>query len=215
MTTTRFFTAAGRRAVLGLALSACGSLLLAQAPTQAGAIEVSGSFGVAANLPDVTSQVNSQLSGLGVTASGGSGFKWFAGGSVAYALSPSFMIVGETNYNHAGQTNISFSDGSANIGLSLTDFTGGVQWQLPVGSKKFVPYVSAAVGGMREAASASGSGLPANFSATTTDLALEFGGGVRYYVRPSWGIRPEATVVRIPGQTYMRFGVGVFWQSKN
>ena len=121
---------------------------------------------------------------------------------------PIFSIVGETSYNHAGQTNISFSQGSAKIGLSLTDFTGGVQYQFPVGSKQFVPYVSAEVGGIREAASASGSALPVNISATTTALALEFGGGVRYYIRPSWGIRPEATVVRIPGQTYMRFGIG-------
>jgi outer membrane protein with beta-barrel domain len=217
-TTTRFFTAAARRAVFGGVLLASSGLLMAQAPTQAGAIEVAGVFGAAAHLPDLSSALQSdlnQLGGPGFSVSGGSSFKWFAGGSFGYAISPNFLIVGETNYNHAGGATISYGGDTLSTTLSLTDFTGGIHWQLPVGSSKLVPYLAVAAGGTRVAASVSGSLLPASVSASSTGLTVNFGGGVRYYVRPSWGIRPEVLVVRIPGTTYLRFGVGVFWQSKS
>jgi len=215
MTTTRPFPAAARRAVLGGIVLASAGLLMAQAPTQAGAIEVSGAFGAAAHLPSLSSALQSDLAALGVTASvSGSNFDWYAGGSFGYAVRPSLLIVGQTNYNHAGSANISTSDGTFSSSLSLTDFTGGVHWQLPVGSQKLVPYLAVEAGGTRVAGSVSGSALPVSVSTSSTARTFEFGGGVRYYIHPSWGIRPEVMVVRIPGTTYVRIGVGVFWQSK-
>jgi opacity protein-like surface antigen len=196
--------------------------LLAQAPTQPHAIEVAGVFGAAANLPSISSTLQSGLNEIGVsglTVKGGSNFDWFLGGSVGYAISSNFLVVGEFHYNNAGSSNISYGSGSSavNFGesLAITDFTGGVHWQIPVSSKKLVPYLAAGVGGARAAASVSGSGLPASVAATSTGLSANFGGGLRYYIRDSWGVRPEVTFVRIPGQNYVRFGVGVFWQSKN
>lgn len=218
MTTTRFL----RGALAGGMLLILAGSMRAEAPTQAGAIEAAGVFGASANLPAISSDLQAalnQLGGPGFTVSGGSSFKWFAGGSAGIALSPNFLIVGEVNYNRIGSANISYNDGINNVSFStsfhLTDFTGGVHWQLPVGSKRLVPYLAVAAGGARLSGSASGGGLPAGVGASATSATVNFGGGVRYYIRPSWGIRPEVKVVRISGQTYVRFGAGVFWQSKS
>jgi opacity protein-like surface antigen len=41
-------------------------------------------------------------------------------------------------------------------------------------------------------------------------MAFQTGGGVRYYVGESWGIRPEFKVV-VSSRTYTRMAVGVFY----
>jgi hypothetical protein len=195
---------------------------MAGPPTEAGTIELTGMFGASANLPNISSSLQSDLNNLvgsGFTVNNGSNFKWFTGGGFGIAVSPSLLIVGETNYNYAGQSNVSYNSGGTAFAfsekLSLTDFTGGVHWQLPVASKRLIPYLAAAAGGVRVNASASGAGLPASVSASSNGATYNFGGGVRYLIRPSWGLRPEVKWVRIPGQNYVRFGVGVFWRSRS
>ncbi len=44
---------------------------------------------------------------------------------------------------------------------------------------------------------------------STDNFAFATGGGVRYYIRENWGLRPEVRVV-ISTRTYMRYTVGVF-----
>jgi hypothetical protein len=156
--------------------------------------------------------------GSGFTVTNGSNFKWFAGGSAGVAVTRNLLIVGETNYNYAGQSNISYNSGVSTVAfsekLNLIDFTGGVHVQLPVTGRKLIPYVAAAAGGVRVSATAAGAGLPTSIAASNTGMTYNFGGGVRYHIRLSWGVRPEVKWVRIPGQNYVRFGVGLFWHSK-
>lgn len=44
--------------------------------------------------------------------------------------------------------------------------------------------------------------------------ALETGGGVRYYIRENWGIRPEAKVI-VSKTTYTRVSMGIFYVLPN
>jgi hypothetical protein len=41
-------------------------------------------------------------------------------------------------------------------------------------------------------------------------MAFQTGGGVRYYIRENWGIRPEFKVV-VSSRTYTRMAIGVFY----
>lgn len=217
-----FLMGAQRSALFGVFVLAMGGTLMGAPATEAGTLELTGMFGAAANLPNVGSIAQTAINQLGVsgfTVSNGSSFKWFGGGSVGVAVAPAILLVGETNYNYAGQANVSHPAAGSSLNfstkLTLLDFTGGAHIQLRVRSTKFAPYVAAAAGGVRISAVDSGAGLPANLSASSTNFTYNFGGGVRYRIGKSWGIRPDARWVRIPGQNYVRFGVGFFWQSKS
>jgi hypothetical protein len=208
------------RATFGGLVIALLTPLMAAPPTEAGTVELTGIFGASFNLPNLTSSLQTALNqelGSGFTVTNGSNFKWFTGGSVGVAVAPTLLIVGETNYNYAGQSNISYDSGGTALSfsekLSLTDFTGGVHWQLPVPSHRAIPYIAAAVGGVRISATVNDSVLP-TVGASSTNLTYNFGGGVRIHLRSRWGLRPEVKWVRIPGQNYVRLGVGVFWQSR-
>jgi hypothetical protein len=204
------------RCLFGIALAGTG-LVHAQAPTAAGAIELSGVFGGAAHFPDIGGALSSAVSGTGLSVSGGSGFKWLAGGTVGYAISKNLLIVFETNYNRISSPVFTYGSGSSavqvNVSYSLFDYTGGVHYQLPVSSSRYVPYVSAGIGGVSQRVSASGGSATAG--ASETDFSLNGGGGVRVYIGKSWGVRPQIEVVHIPGVTYFRYSAGVFWQSKS
>lgn len=67
-------------------------------------------------------------------------------------------------------------------------------------------------GVVRLSVGASGGGLPTSFGAGESDLTVNFGGGVRMHLGKNWGLRPDVKVVRIPGQTYVRSTVGIFYQ---
>jgi hypothetical protein len=47
-------------------------------------------------------------------------------------------------------------------------------------------------------------------SKSTTNFAFHTGAGLRYFVHPDWGIRPELKI-SISGQTYVGFSVGFFY----
>jgi hypothetical protein len=210
--------AAGRGAAIVFVLAAGAGGALAQAPTAAGAIEVSGVFGAAGNIPSVSGQLSAALNEVspGFTVSDGSEFKWYVGGTAGYAITKNLLFVFGTDYNHIGSSNITYGSGvsktTISAGYSLTDFTGGIHYQLPVRSSRFVPYLSAGLGGVRQGVSASSSGT--SLGGSETDFTVNAGGGLRIYLSKGWGIRPEISVVRIPGQTYFRYGAGFFWQSK-
>jgi opacity protein-like surface antigen len=213
---TGAISGAARSAMLFVIVAMFVGEARAQAPFQPGAIEVSGAFGAAVNIPDINDELGTALNSVssGFTVSGSSAFKWFVGGSAGYAVSPNLMVVFDTNYNHIGHANIGYGSVNISENSNLTDFTGGVHWQFPVSSSKFVPYLSAGLGGVRLGVSASAAGV-SSISASETDFTFNAGGGLRIFIRPGWGVRPQFEVVRIPGQTYFRYGVGFFWQSKH
>ena len=113
-------------------IASAGVSVCADLPTQAGAFEVSGVFGAAGNLPNLTSGLSTALGQVssGFSVSGGSDFKWFVGGTAGYAISPSLLLVFESNYNRIGSVTVNYGAGTSaeafNAKSSLTDFTGGM-----------------------------------------------------------------------------------------
>jgi hypothetical protein len=50
----------------------------------------------------------------------------------------------------------------------------------------------------------------ATFAVDDFNFGFHTGGGVRYYIRPDWGIRPELKII-VSNRTYARFTVGIFY----
>jgi hypothetical protein len=54
----------------------------------------------------------------------------------------------------------------------------------------------------------------ATFAVHEFNFGFHTGGGLRYYIRPDWGIRPEFKVI-VSNRTYTRFTVGIFYTVPN
>jgi hypothetical protein len=74
------------------------------------------------------------------------------------------------------------------------------------------PFVAGAVGIAQTSVSGTAGGVSLNVSESQSDLAVHFGGGLRIYLGENWGVRPEFKVMRLPGETFSRAAVGVFYQ---
>jgi hypothetical protein len=101
----------------------------------------------------------------------------------------------------------------------LHDVHAGVHIRLPIRESKLVPYLVAGVGVIRAPerlfnVNVEGISVPFT-SAATTDLAINVGGGLRYYINQRFGVRTEAKIYKPTGQFSERFGkveAGFFFQ---
>ena len=160
-----------------------------------GKIEATGQIGVA--------------TGIGTQAS-------FAG-SLGAAIKDNVLVLGEFGWIPLGGASAS---GSAPGGAFLEFSTGGRVLTFMAGAQyqfrethSFVPYAGAALGLVDSSGeletTVSGSSQSANFS--RTDFYMSFGGGARYYVKDSWGFKPEFMIFA-GDNTFFRFGAGIFYQ---
>jgi hypothetical protein len=90
-------------------------------------------------------------------------------------------------------------------------FTGHVR--IPIGNR-WEPYgiVGAALlyNTYRQTA-VNSAGAVVSRGISTTNFGFHTGGGFRYYVRETWGIRPELRII-VSNQTYVGVAVGIFYQ---
>jgi hypothetical protein len=169
----------------------CGSALMPARAAEmgAGTTEISGVAGLATRL---------------------GGTKLGAGGTVGKALTEKLFLVGDMSYIPLGD----YDSGPFGVQSSgrLFGINGGIQYHF-AGTETLSPFVTGGLGIWRSSASASGSfgGVDFNQSAASTDLFLNFGGGVRYYVSKRWGVRPEL-IISTGNGTFLRLGMGVFYQ---
>jgi hypothetical protein len=107
--------------------------------------------------------------------------------------------------------------------VPLSDFHGGVHIRIPIHESPLVPYGVFGVGGLThlqhpETATYVSSGNTYQVPLTSpggTDFAVNFGGGLRYYVNQRWGFRAEAKAYKPTGGLSPIFGkveVGFFYQ---
>jgi opacity protein-like surface antigen len=134
------------------------------------------------------------------------------GGSYGKAISDKLFAQGEFSYIALGSSSTVTPGGTYDVSASAINFNGGVQYNftnLFTNNSKIVPYAGAGLGVTRSSVSAD---LP-GFSSSASDTAflLNFGGGLRYYLRPNWGLRPEFMIFAGDG-SYARFSVGLFYQ---
>lgn len=194
---------------------------LAEQPER-GRVEVVGFGGINGGLPDLASpfQTGLELGGLrNVNQSGDSGTKWQAGGGIGVLVAKYFMITGEfahdkiADINSTGQVPARGTTVSIGASANINSFTAGGQFLIPVRSRHAAPYVGAALGVARTSVTATTSVVGGtSISATESDLTTNVGGGMRLYFTDRFGIRPDFRVIRLPGETYYRATVGVFYQ---
>lgn len=134
------------------------------------------------------------------------------GVSYGKALSDKLFIQGEFSYIALGSSSSVLPGGSFDISAKALNFNGTVQYNFTNAFKnnsKFVPYAGAGLGVTRTSVSSDVPGFSA--SASDTSLMFNIGGGLRYYVKPNWGLRPELMLFAGDG-SYARFAVGLFFQ---
>jgi hypothetical protein len=135
------------------------------------------------------------------------------GGSVGTAFSRYGMAVIETSFVPMGSHTVRVSpDGSAAQGSHLYDFNLGVHIRVPVRGR-WAPYAILGGGLLWDTYTRTRIG-PQGVAVVThygdCNFGFHTGGGLRYYVRESWGIRPEVKVV-VSSQTYTQLSVGFFY----
>jgi hypothetical protein len=191
------------------------------AQPRAGAVELFGQGGVAFRLPEVD-EIFSEGIVTGLRAAGatnirvdsGAKTKWYAGGGAGYSFSRNIQLVGEYNRAQLAKTRVTFTprglrtESTATLSARIDEFNVGMHY-LFASKSRVTPYLAGAVGIARLTGSGSVQGA-SSFSASESDLTVNFGGGIRLYGGEKWGFRPDFRVVRLPGQTYLR-AAGVFF----
>lgn len=137
----------------------------------------------------------------GVTDGGGATF----GGGIQLGIKPRWLFSGEFGYL-TGRDN--FRGLGANVDSYGISVDANVHYLFPLKSnEKFTPYVLAGVGFLRSSASVSVPGFKASASDSTAGLNL--GGGARWAVGQSWGVRPEVKFLIADGSN-ARFSIGIY-----
>ncbi len=185
-----------------LVLLACASVF--STITWAGGAEVSGFGG-------------------GITLDGGGGTHGVYGATAAYRLGDNIHLFGEFGYSTLASSAFSTTSGgvavTGNASVNLVDFGGGVDYSFRP-SSRVRPYVVGALGLGHFYGTGSGTGsngASANVSVgLTNSLYGGVGGGIRLYLGPRWGIKPEVRYQRYQSSLIqsntVQYTVGLFYQ---
>jgi opacity protein-like surface antigen len=132
------------------------------------------------------------------------------GGGVQYGLAPRFLVATEVGFltagNDANLVNVNHTSNGVEVNANL-------HYLFPMDSnEKLTPYVLGGVGVWHVGTKTTPT-LGTGLSSSTTVAGVNFGGGLRYAVRPNWGIRPEVRFLVGNGHA-ARVGVSVYYQFK-
>jgi hypothetical protein len=131
------------------------------------------------------------------------------GGSTGLAFSRYAIGLIETAFTPMGEDTLRNRTAQSPQNSRLFDFNASFHIRVPV-RERWAPY--AILGGGLLFNSFRGISGPEGLLVAVDDFNFGFhtGGGVRYYVRPDWGLRPEFKVI-VSDRTYTRFTVGIFY----
>jgi hypothetical protein len=175
-----------------------------------------GMGGVTAQTASVVRSGSYEVGGFVGASYGIDDFRWMGGANVTYAANKYILPYAEFSYfpgigrkqsrTIPGLTrpvNISYN-------IPLTDFHGGVHIRMPIREFPIVPYGVIGVGMIhapQRQFNVNVEGIQVPFtSAASTDAAVNFGGGLRYYINQRFGVRGEAKVYKPTGQFKDTFG---------
>jgi hypothetical protein len=167
---------------------------------------------------------------------------WRATGGVNYshAVTNDILVYGEYNYLPGFNRNflwqVKFPSRTINVNVPfrqvIHDINGGIHVRLPIPESSFVPYVAVGVGVLHyPAVTARGAysfdNLTPAFSEvypSDSTVAVNFGGGVRYYLHRNFALRAEIKAYKGLNETsyrdvtkyglFMRSVVGIVFQFK-
>jgi len=196
----------------------------AQATIPQGTIELSGTIGLSSGLGSVDKFTNiagvirdvSNLSGGPVIFDPGSNTKWNFGASGGYAIHTNLMVVGEMMRTQLQNPTLRLNSPPVpNLGFdsSLVEATAGVQYQVPLRDSKIGPFAGVGVGLARTRLALQESTFNVlNLNFSDNHFTFNFGGGARVHLSDHWGLRPELKYAHIPGESWVRTSVGLFYQ---
>ena len=151
-------------------------------------------------------------------------FRWMGGGNVTYAATKHILPYAEYSYfpGIARRQTITIPGQSAatiSYNIPLSDFHGGVHIRFPIKELPIVPYGVFGMGiihAPERQFNVDYEGIKIPFtSQASNNFAVNFGGGLRYYINQRFGIRGEAKVYKPTGEFNQTFGkveVGFFIQ---
>ena len=175
-----------------------------------------GTTGLPAQTASVVRSGSFEVGGFVGASYGIDEARWMGGGNVTYAANKYILPYAEFSYfpgigrkqsrtipGLTAPVNISYS-------IPLTDFHGGVHIRLPIREFPVVPYGVFGVGMIhapQRQVNLNVEGIQIPFtSAASTNAAVNFGGGLRYYINQRFGVRAEAKVYKPTGQFKETFG---------
>ena len=175
-----------------------------------------GTTGLPAQTASVVRSGSYEVGGFAGASYGIDKARWMGGANVTYAANKYILPYAEFSYfpgigrkqsrtipGLIAPVNISYN-------IPLTDFHGGVHIRLPIRELPVVPYGVFGVGMIHAPerqfnVNVEGIQIPFT-SAASTNAAVNFGGGLRYYINQRFGVRAEAKVYKPTGQFKETFG---------
>ena len=156
-------------------------------------------------------------------------YQVMGGGNVSYGVTKYLLPYVEYSYFPGIERHIPYVFPSTGVPFTLaqaipfSDFHGGVHVRIPIRESRLVPYAVIGFGGLKSfdrTASATFQGITVNGIPVKgeTDFAINGGGGLRYYIGQSYGIRFEAKVYKPYGgssgfnDTFGKVEFGFFFQ---
>ena len=155
--------------------------------------------------------------GGGATYSGGNGTHALFGGGASFGIGNNIRLLGEFTYSPLASATQSQSGVTVSGSEHLIGFGGGIDYSFLDAKAKARPYVTAVVGLDHDSASATGTGSSAgsipSISISSNSAYIGFGGGLRYFIGKSWGIKPEVRYQHSPsfGNSVV-YSVGLFYR---
>jgi hypothetical protein len=144
------------------------------------------------------------------------------GGNVTYAVTSRILPYIEYSYFPGLVRSFNVPGFSGNTRVPFSDIHAGVHIRFPIHESPLVPYAVAGIGALiyperTLTFQPNSSGFAPNPIPIpgTSDLAVNFGGGLRYYFGQRWGARLEGKVYKPTGEYTGVFGkveVGIFYQ---
>ncbi|MBI2689684.1 MAG: outer membrane beta-barrel protein [Acidobacteria bacterium] len=175
-----------------------------------------GTAGLQAQTASVVRSGSYEVGGFVGASYGIDEFRWMGGGNVTYAANKYILPYAEFSYFPGIGRKISRTIPGLTApvviayNIPLTDFHGGVHIRMPIREFPIVPYGVFGVGMIHapeRTFNVTVEQLPIQFvSGSSTDAAINFGGGLRYYINQRFGIRAEAKAYKPTGQFKDTFG---------
>jgi hypothetical protein len=144
---------------------------------------------------------------------GGMGSHASFGGSIGAPITDRLILSGDFFYIPMGSSRVTVGGATTRSSASAFDLNGNLQYQFNP-SHSVVPYAGAGIGFLRSSVEVSNTNPPPgtiSISASSTNAYFSFGGGLRHYVKPNWGFRPEFMFFA-GSNTFVRFAGGIFYQ---
>ncbi len=154
-------------------------------------------------------------------------FRPMFGGNVAYGLTRALYPFFEASYLPGIERQLDEGNSVAvRYKVNITDVHGGLHIRFPIGGSRIVPYGVAGLGIVRSSSytnSASAVGGQLNLGSSTvpanTSFAVNFGGGLRFFITERIGIRvefkafvPTSSPVGTSNALFYRLAIGPYFQ---